>query len=123
MEKGFFKNIGKTLRILSQILFWATLFMSLVLFFYGFFLIVKHDYYTFSEVKEISKTQYLIDLARGLDYKTQPYEGLQLMKISPFLAISSIMALPLYALGSIVDTLKSQLKIQQRIEEKQLESN
>ena len=123
MEKGFFKIIGKTLKILSQVLFWATLFLSLVLLFYGFFLIAKHDYYTFSEVKEITKTQYFIDLARGLDYKTQPYEGLQFMKISPFLAIFSITALPLYALGSIVDILKSQLIIQQRRAEEELKSN
>lgn len=90
--------------------------MSLVSFFYGFFLNAKHDYYTFSEVREISKTQYFVDLAMGLDYKTQPCEGLQFMKTSPFLAMLSITALPLYALGVIVDTLKSQLNIQQRYE-------
>ena len=45
------------------------------------------------------------------------------MKISPFLAIFSITALPLYALGSIVDILKSQLIIQQRRAEEELKSN
>lgn len=117
MEKGFFKNIGKTLKVLSKVLFWTTLFMSAVLLFYGFFLIAKHDYYTFSEVRDITKTQYLIDLALGIKAKTEPYEGLQFMRIAPFLALLSIAALPLYALGSIVETLKTQLEIQRQIAE------
>lgn len=114
-----FRNIGKTLKIVSRMLFVLCLGAGALVLLFGLLKILKNlEYTSLAEAFSISEEQYLYGRLRKNTAITDPYEGVLMMKAAFFIAFSSIAALPMYAFGVVVENLQALVKNQDVLAEK-----